>query len=163
MRTSQKSLFLLHALIAGLGFIQAGRVMGQSFMTLHSFTLDDGANPEAGLILSGDTLYGTAAYGGSSSNGTVFKTKTDGTGFTSLYSFTATSGFPDYKNNDGVNPSGGLVILSNVLYGTAVNGGSSGDGTAFAVNTDGTGFTTLHSFTFGSDGANPNAGLLLSG
>jgi len=32
----------------------------------------------------------------------------------------------------------------------------------FAVNTDGTGFTTLHNFT-GSDGASPYAGLVLSG
>jgi uncharacterized repeat protein (TIGR03803 family) len=33
----------------------------------------------------------------------------------------------------------------------------------FAVNTDGTGFTNLHSFTGGSDGANPLAALILSG
>ena len=28
-----------------------------------------------------------------------------------------------------------------------MDGGSSGNGTVFAVNTDGTGFTNLHSFT----------------
>jgi len=33
----------------------------------------------------------------------------------------------------------------------------------FAVNTDGTGFTTLHRFTGGSDGSSPLAGLILSG
>ena len=32
----------------------------------------DGASPTAELILSGNTLYGTAAYGGSSGNGTIF-------------------------------------------------------------------------------------------
>ena len=32
----------------------------------------DGANPVAGLVLSGNTLYGTTAYGGSANNGTVF-------------------------------------------------------------------------------------------
>ena len=37
------------------------------------------------------------------------------------------------------------------------------DGTLFAVNTDGTAFTTLHSFTGGSDGANPWSGLISSG
>src|SRR6185295_451787 len=43
------------------------------FTTLHSFTGgSDGANPQAGLILSGDTLYGTASAGGISGNGTVF-------------------------------------------------------------------------------------------
>ena len=41
--------------------------------------------------------------------------------------------------------------------------GSAANGTVFAVNTDGTGFTNLYSFTDGSDGANPNAGLILSG
>ena len=35
-------------------------------------TNSDGANPYAGLILSGNTLYGTARYGGSSGDGTVF-------------------------------------------------------------------------------------------
>jgi uncharacterized repeat protein (TIGR03803 family) len=42
-------------------------------------------------------------------------------------------------------------------------GGSSGHGTVFAMNTDGTGFTTLHNFTGGKDGANPQAALILSG
>jgi uncharacterized repeat protein (TIGR03803 family) len=37
-----------------------------------------------------------------------------------------------------------------------------GNGTVFAVNTDGSGFTNLYSFTGGSDGANPIAGLILS-
>ena len=35
-------------------------------------TNSDGANPYAGLILSGNTLYGTTANGGGSGNGTVF-------------------------------------------------------------------------------------------
>ena len=36
------------------------------------FTGSDGAFPHAGLILSGDTLYGTTEYGFSSGYGTVF-------------------------------------------------------------------------------------------
>jgi uncharacterized repeat protein (TIGR03803 family) len=40
---------------------------------LHSFTGGkDGANPEGALILSGNTLYGMARYGGAYSDGTVF-------------------------------------------------------------------------------------------
>src|SRR5437773_12574677 len=89
-----KNLFLLPALIAGLGLILTGRVTAQTFATLYRFTdLDtnyfnsDGAGPH-GLFLSGNTLYGTAAYGGSSgNNGTVFPLKIDGTGFTTLHSF----------------------------------------------------------------------------
>src|SRR6266581_2122194 len=114
----------------------------------------DGAGPSAGLILSGNTLYGTAYEGGSGGNGTVFKVNTDGTGFTTLHSFAG----PD----DGANPEAGLILLGNTLYGTAAYGGSSGNGTVFAVGTDGTGFTNLYSFTGGSDGGDPTAGLILS-
>ena len=132
---------------------------GTGFATLHSFaatsgsaggygTNSDGAYPCAGLILSGNTLYGTAQYGGSSGWGTVFAVNTDGTGFTNLYNFSATSGPGGYGiNSDGANPVGGLILSGNTLYGTAVCGGSSGCGTVFALNTDGTGFTNLHSFT----------------
>src|SRR5450759_2288652 len=161
MKTRIKNLFLLPALIAGLGLILAGRVTAQTFTTLHSFTYgSDGAFPYAGLILSGNTLYGTAYDGGSSGNGTVFKVNPDGTGFTNLHSFTALS---NSTNSDGAYPEAGLILSGNTLYGTTSGGGSSGDGTVFAVNTNGTGFTTLHSFTYGSDGLWPYAGLILSG
>jgi uncharacterized repeat protein (TIGR03803 family) len=141
------------------------------FTNLHSFTAlsvvnnytnSDGANPYAGLILSGNILYGTATGGGSGGNGTVFAVHTDGSGFTNLYSFTGGS--------DGGYPFAGLVLSGNTLYGAALDGGSSGAGTVFAINTDGTGFTNLHSFTAApgplftnSDGAYPYAGLIVSG
>src|SRR6266568_5655837 len=109
-------LFVLPVLIAGLGLMmQAGRVTAQTFTTLHSFTAlncvelaltaycpnSDGAGPNARLILSGNTLYGTANGGGSSGNGTVFALNTDGTEFTTLHAFTATSSFWPYTNGDG--------------------------------------------------------------
>jgi len=171
----------------GNGTVFALSTNGMGFTTLYSFTgppwngspspitNTDGAHPEAGLVLSGSTLYGTAEYGSSSGNGTVFAVNTDGTGFTNLYSFTALFGPHPQTNSDGACPSAGsgLFLSGNTLYGTAENGGSSGNGTVFAVNTDGTGFTTLYNFTatsitpFGvytnSDGANPAAGLILSG
>jgi len=156
---------------AGNGTVFKVNTNGTGFTTVHSFTFraqppsgggytnSDGAGPWAGLILSGNTLYGTAIGGGSSGRGTVFKVNTDGTGFTTLHSFTATT-FD--INSDGVNPEAELVLSGNTLYGTASGGGSSGDGTVFAVNTNGTGFTTLHSFAINSDGGNP-LGLVLSG
>src|ERR1039458_2613142 len=176
MKTYIKKLFLLPALIAALGLMPAGRATAQTFTTLHSFTAidpntgtnSDGANPEAGLILSGNTLYGTASAGGTNCNGTIFAVNTDGTGFTNLYSFTATSGFFS-PNSDGANPLAGLILSGNTLYGTASAGGSSANGTVFAVNTDGMSFTNLYSFTAtrvsftNSDGASPEAGLILSG
>src|SRR5439155_3550196 len=108
--------------------------------------------------------------GGDSDGGTVFAVNTDGTGFTSLYSFT--------RGGEGSFPEAGLVVSGNTLYGTTHYGGRwadpgndrPGNGTVFAVNTDGSGFTTLYSFTeqsccpsINSDGADPVAGLLLSG
>ena len=93
--------------------------------------------------------------------------------FTTLYSFTASSGGSHGTNSDGANPSAGLILSSNVLYGTANRGGNSGYGTVFKVNADGTGFTNLYSFTAGlgsggpygtnSDGVYPGAGVALLG
>ena len=124
----------------------------------------DGAYPYASLIISGNTLYGTVQYGGSSGNGTVFAINTDGTDFTNLHSFTAVSNsFSYYANGDGANPYGKLILSGNTLYGTTYSGGTNGNGTIFAVSTNGTEFTNLYSFTGGNDGGGPEAGLILLG
>src|SRR5258706_355948 len=124
MKRGIKNLFLLPALIGGLGLIPAGRVTAHTFTTLHSFTNGiDGAYPYAGLILSDNSLYGTAANGGSAGKGTVFAVNTNGTGFTNLHSFTALN---SNTNGDGANPEAGLILSGNMLYGTARSGGSSG-------------------------------------
>ena len=144
---------------------------GSIFTVLHVFTgsssvstNSDGAGPEGELLLSGNTLYGTAALGGIFGQGTVFALNTNGFGFTNLHNFTGTS--------DGSYPSGFLVLRGDTLYGTTQYGGSSRNGTVFAIKTDGTGFTNLYSFTAptgplpfttNSDGANPTGGLTLSG
>ena len=168
---------------SGWGTVFAVNTNGTGFKTLHSFTAtsgsaggygtnSDGANPYNGLIQSGNTLFGTTQYGGSSGNGTVFAVNADGTGFTNLHSFTATYGPNPGTNSDGANPLGVLILSGNTLYGTAVQGGSAGYGTVFAINTDGTAFTNLHSFTgpsgpggfigTNSDGMFPWGGLILS-
>jgi uncharacterized repeat protein (TIGR03803 family) len=137
---------------------------GSGCSVIYSFTNGtDGAGPMAGLILSGNTLYGTTKNGGSGAHGTVFKVNTDGSSFTTIYSFTAyTSG----TNSDGASPLGRLVLSGDTLYGTTSAGGvANGFGSIFKVNTDGTGFTTLHLFGVSgvSDPAFPMAGLVLSG
>jgi uncharacterized repeat protein (TIGR03803 family) len=149
---------------SGWGTVFAINTNGTGFTNLYSFTGgSDGAFPSyAGLILSGSTLYGTALLGSTNRTGTVFAVNTDGTGFRTLHIFTATNA-PPHTNSDGAAPYAGLILSGNTLYGAASAGGSSGKGTVFAVNTDGTGFTTLHSFTGGRDGATPYSGLVLSG
>ena len=148
-----KNLFLLPALLAGLGLMPAARVTAQTFTTLYNFGGNfNPHNPEGGLVLSGNTLYGKTTSGGSSGHGTVFAVNTDGSGFTLLHDFTG---------GDGYAPVAGLLLSGNTLYGTTV-GGSSGAATVFAVNTDGMGFLVLHVFT-GDEGNSPQGDLILAG
>jgi len=168
-RMKTKHQFLLPLLIAVFGLMPTGPATAQTLTVLHSFTATngvagtngDGATPYAGLILSGHVLYGATYGGGNAGKGSVFAVNTDGTGFTNLHSFTARFG-PALTNIDGARPEATLILSGNTLYGTAPFAGSSGIGTVFAVNTDGTGFTNLHNFSGGSDGFNPYAGLILS-
>lgn len=172
------TLFNLFLLIAVPGLFQPGQASAQTLTILHNFTAltnntnADGAYPFAGLLLSGNRLYGTTVNGGTSSNGTVFAVNVDGSDFTNLYSFSGFSTAPfgnGVTNADGANPRGGLVLSGNILYGTTASGGSWDNGTVFAINTDGSGFTNLHQFTstfpYGTniDGAGPWGTLVLSG
>src|SRR5579859_4667246 len=75
--------------------------------------------------------------------------------FTTLHSF-ATTG-------EGSLPVAPVILSGNVLYGTTFFGGISNEGTIFRINTDGTGFATLHHFPGGSQGGEPRGRLLLSG
>jgi len=159
MKKCIDSPFLLSALIASLGLILVGQATAGTFTTLHTFMDSAGADPFGGLILSGNTLYGTTEEGGSSGEGMVFALNTNGTGFTNLHGFTATKG-QSSTNSDGAYPFGRLVLSGNTLYGTTPGGGSSGNGTVFKVNTDGTGFTNLHSFTASDANGNNSDGML---
>src|SRR5262245_4024013 len=55
-------------------------------------------------------------------------------------------GEPHHTNKDGSHPRSSLVLAGNTLYGTAQYAGN-GVGTLFAINTDGSGFRILHSFS----------------
>jgi uncharacterized repeat protein (TIGR03803 family) len=127
---------------------------------LYSFTGGaDGNNPNAGLVLdpTGAILYGTTANGGSSFAGVVFAVNADGSTvapLAPLYTFT--------DGSDGDSPHAALCLSGNILYGTASYGGNSGDGTVFALDTDGTDFTTIFAFGGGSEGVFPYGGLILS-
>jgi uncharacterized repeat protein (TIGR03803 family) len=64
-------------------------------------------------------------------------------------------------NNGGLNPVAGLVMdAAGNLYGTTSIGGSSGDGVVFKMTESGA-ETILYTFAGGTDGANPEAGLLM--
>jgi uncharacterized repeat protein (TIGR03803 family) len=141
--------------------------------TLYSFCSQSGCtggrNPQSGLVQATDgNFYGTTSEGGASSScpifpfgcGTVFKITASGT-LTTLYSFCSQSGCAD-----GRFPEAGLVQATDGnFYGTTYYGGASscplpgGCGTVFQITPSGT-LTTLHSFDYYDDGANPAAGLV---
>ena len=151
------------------GTVFAVNINGTGYTNLYSFTGgSDGSNPRAGLVLAGNTLYGTTGNGGTNGNGAIFSMTTNGTGFAKLHSFGAFTSLHPSINSDGASPYGGLVLSGNTLYGTAYLGGVNGLGTVFAINTDGTGFTNIYNFTGGGgsvpdDGAGPLDGLVLAG
>ena len=141
-------IFFRNLAIAALAIcLVAKTAHAQSFSVIYTFTNSPGAgNQNSSLILESNTLYGTTYYGGSSSNGTVFKVNTDGSGYTVLKDFSTLSDSYPYTNNDGAWPSARLVLYGNTLYGTTQDGGSLGGGTVFRVNTDGNGYTNLKNF-----------------
>ena len=109
------------------GTIFAMNTDGAGFTNLYSFTGgSDGASPEAGLVLSGNTLYGNTPS-------SVFKINTDGSDFTVLHTFSGAWFIQLFS---------GLILSSNTLYGTTEYGG----GTVYSIKTDGTCFTNLHTF-----------------
>ena len=123
------------------GTVFAVKTDGTSFRNLHNLTNmdggysgygtnNDGAYPNGGLVLSGDNLYGTAQYGGTSTWGTVFCLKTDGSGFNILHTFTFLN---NETNADGVNPADALAFSGTTLYGIATGGGTSDNGTVFSI------------------------------
>jgi len=150
---------------------------GSIFADLHDFSVldsntgtnTDGALPGGGLILSGNTLYGTASAGGSGGAGVVFSMNMSGGSFTVLHNFTPLDPVTA-TNADGAFPSSGLVLSNGVLYGTTLAGGFGRSGVIYSIGTDGNSFTVLHHFTSidpttrtNTDGAKPAANLLLAG
>jgi uncharacterized repeat protein (TIGR03803 family) len=104
---------------------------GAGFTVMHEFTATggDGRQPEAGLAFGGDGyLYGVTRYGGGAVNGSIFRIKSDLTGYEKLRAFTGTG-------TDGGNPVASLVRGSDgTLYGTTSAGGGRNQGTAFRIN-----------------------------
>ncbi len=118
-----------------------------------------GADPGGLVSDSAGNLYGTAAGGGASFAGVVFKLAASGNE-TVLYNFTGGA--------DGKNPNPGIVLDSaGNVYGTAVAGGVitgvcggvTGCGVVFKVDPAGN-ETVLYSFT-GPDGISPNGGVVM--
>jgi uncharacterized repeat protein (TIGR03803 family) len=160
---------------SGVGVVFAVNTDGTGFSALYSFSGGSGGKwpGNAGLVLSGSTLFGTTS-GGGNGIGNLFAINTDGSGFTDLYDFSIESwnAYSFETNSDGSGPNY-LVLSGSTLYGTAFGGGIFGNGTVFTINTDGSGFTTLHNFgppgvasppnNKNTEGAYPSFGVIISG
>jgi uncharacterized repeat protein (TIGR03803 family) len=157
-----------HGMVIGISvFICMAWALGNpsasqaAFSTLHSFAggTGDGANGSkygpGDLTLLGTTLYGMTYTGGAHGCGTIFKINTDGTGQEVLYSFSGGS--------DGAKPYGSLTPSGTTLFGMTCAGGDDDYGTIFKIETNGTGYQVLRSFTGGSDGSYPFGSLTLAG
>jgi uncharacterized repeat protein (TIGR03803 family) len=94
-------------------------------------------------------------YGAGSGGGTIFKMDTDGSGYSVLKYFNAIE--------DGAWPLAGLILNSNILYGTTSYFGSANRGTVFKIHTNGTSYTVIKNFTVDTDGVFPCSGLVASG
>jgi uncharacterized repeat protein (TIGR03803 family) len=102
---------------------------------LHAFSggPDDGELPQAGLVASGDSYYGTTLLGGmhgscagsGTSCGTVFQ-------LTKTGAFSLIHRFPD-QDSDGQYPVGNLATSGGVLYGLTLGGGTHGLGSLFSI------------------------------
>ena len=129
---------------------------GTGYTMLRQFTNSpDAQQPVAGLVLGGDTLYGTTLVGGSNNNGTVFKISTNGANYSVLHHFTASL--------DGALPRGRLTLVGASLYGTTSQGGSNGVGTVFKLNTNGTGYSVIYNFASFPGAYSPWVGLTTDG
>jgi uncharacterized repeat protein (TIGR03803 family) len=128
---------------------------------LHSFAggPTDGAHPYFGSLVRDEAgnLYGTTLVGGGGAgDGTVFRLDAAGN-MTLLHKFTG--------GTDGSAPIAASLVrdAAGNLYGTTRRGGdpscAHGCGTVFRVSPDGT-ETVLNRFAGGTDGANPESGLI---
>jgi uncharacterized repeat protein (TIGR03803 family) len=120
----------------------------------------DGSNPSASLVTDqAGNVYGTTVLGGEANVGTAFELVRNG-GWTK----TLMHSFLGLEAQDGANPNGMIFDARGNLWGTTVAGGLFNPGTIFELSPQGGGVwkeTVAYSFTGGTDGAYPSAGLTM--
>ena len=176
--------------LAGVGFsnstdvVTGGGSLGSGmwkWINLSQFTSQSGFSVSAGNLTQTLQIGGREiglnldkfAFG---TSGTLFTVSNLNTGTLPLNvvltnSFTGPDGMALHRFNplssglnlDGAHPVAGLVLFSNVLCGTTLNGGVQGAGTAFYLSLDGTGFNAFRSFTNAPDAGCAQGNLAVSG
>ena len=119
---------------------------GGHYEIIHAFSSqreDSGGNEVAGNVVeaSDGKLYGATVGGGTNAGGTIFRLNPDGSNFEVIHYFDTSEDF------GGPDPQDKLVEAADgKLYGVTRYGGSSGAGTVYRINKDGSGFEVLHEF-----------------
>ncbi len=133
-----------------------GLASGQNLQIVRQFNAAEG-EIGAHVTIVGDVIYGVANNGLPDmgfDGGFIFRINSDGTGFRIIKNFTV--------KTEGLIPNSPLAVAGTVIYGTTLRGGSASQGTVFKINTDGTAYTILKSFSRIPDGR-PDSGLRLDG
>ena len=132
---------------------------GSDYIDLYDFAGNDtsGVYPNSSLYSDGIYLYGMTTEGGPNYVGTVFKIRSDGTGYADLYNFAN-------NTTSGSNPPGSLISDGTYLYGVTSNGGAYSYGTIFKIKPDGTNYIDLYDFANDTtSGSNPSGSLISDG
>jgi uncharacterized repeat protein (TIGR03803 family) len=142
---------IIRTFFIGLACAIAPQLLAQQpapLSVLHTFTgAPDGRNPLRPLVVGAidNFIYGCTPGGGTNDFGTIFRIGRDGSGHSVIHNFS--QGDQDLPGNVFLP---GLYVTrgaDDVLYGTSMGGTNFGSGMVFKLNTDGSGYTILHSFT----------------
>ena len=164
-------------LSVGAGTVFRITQAGTGFTTLHTFNVTaHGAYPDRQLIEDATWLYGVTTLGGNSGTGTAFRLRKSDGFFQVLHHFAAIDGTGANSSGtgairEGAFPASSLTLSGGRLYGVTSGGGANlktissgtaglittGTGTLYSLNVDGTGFTTHYNFSALDDTAtDPN-------
>ncbi len=123
---------------------------------LYSFELGlrIGGSPGGALTADQDALFGTTTENAYNIYGVIFRTSLATGNTSTVHAFTA-------PETEGKFPNAELVRRDGYIYGTTWQGGSNDVGTVFRVDLRTKALTVLHTFTGGTDGGYPRAGLTI--
>jgi uncharacterized repeat protein (TIGR03803 family) len=128
---------------------------GGGFRDIHDFTYLTGINPLGSLLQVGGKLFGMPWAGGSDGAGTIFSIDTSGNNYKDILNF---------NNANGGSPTDGNVLQNKgrTLYCLMVSGGVNGSGCIFTLDTSGSGYNQMYSFSTAT-GSQPTGGLTFGG
>jgi uncharacterized repeat protein (TIGR03803 family) len=135
----------------GSGVVFSIDTDGSNYTVLHNFSGLDGSFPTGSLFEANNGyLYGATLFGGNNV-GVIFRLQKDGTDFSVLHKFSPGGYIPS---------AGPIQAVDGKLYGSTAQGGTTGFGTLYSMNIDGSGYNEFLSFDGVSNGSTPRGALI---